>query len=43
MNKLLNFYQITERVGTAGQPTVEQFEQIAILSMYAEHVLGQQP
>ena len=29
MDKLLNFYQITERVGTAGQPTVEQFGQIA--------------
>ena len=29
MEQPLNFYQITEEVGTAGQPTVEQFKQIA--------------
>lgn len=31
MNELINFHQSTETVGTAGQPTVEQFRQIAEL------------
>ncbi|WP_116367334.1 protein tyrosine phosphatase family protein [Parahaliea mediterranea] len=29
MNDILNFYPITENIGTAGQPTREQFAQIA--------------
>lgn len=29
MNDLLNFYQITELIGTSGQPTVEQIQLIA--------------
>jgi len=29
MNEILNFYQITSLVGTSGQPTSEQFHQIA--------------
>ena len=29
MNDILNFFQSTERIGTAGQPTAEQFRDIA--------------
>ena len=29
MKDILNFYQATERIGTAGQPTAEQFKDIA--------------
>lgn len=29
MEKLINFYQIAENVGTAGQPTVDQLSEIA--------------
>jgi protein tyrosine phosphatase (PTP) superfamily phosphohydrolase (DUF442 family) len=29
MENLINFYQIAENVGTAGQPTVDQFSDIA--------------
>ncbi len=29
MEQVLNFYQITEEIGTSGQPTREQFRQIA--------------
>ena len=29
MEKLTNFYQITQNVGTAGQPTADQFSDIA--------------
>ena len=29
MEKIYNFYQLTENIGTAGQPTIEQFTDIA--------------
>ena len=29
MNELINFYQITDLIGTSGQPTIKQFNMIA--------------